>query len=196
MNSKVEEDLAKSELKEALGLASNDKETKEKLEEFKQKAISERFSMLISSLIGTISVTQKLDSSNYEDIARRLMGSHAYLLFLFDKLVATVSRSHALTYIADSQAHSCVEKCRGKLEKSKTFQVVHESQSAERALVPDPVPDSDAIPEQLLGHVHSYLVQQEVRYHVRPLVQPKPLPRHNDQSAPGWQPLSGILNFQ
>ena len=32
MNSKVEEDLAKSELKEALGLASNDKETKEKLE--------------------------------------------------------------------------------------------------------------------------------------------------------------------
>ena len=47
--------------------------------------------MLVSSLIGNISATQKLDSSNYEDIARHFMGSQAYLLFLFDKLVVTVS---------------------------------------------------------------------------------------------------------
>ena len=83
--------------------------------------------MLISSLIGTISVTQKLDSSNYEDIARRLMGSHAYLLFLFDKLVATVSRFNGLIVFVDTQAYSCMEKCRGKPEKSAAFQTVHES---------------------------------------------------------------------
>ena len=67
--------MAKAETLEALGLASNDKETLEKLQEFKKCAITERFSMLVSSLIGNISATQKLDSSNYEDIARHFMGS-------------------------------------------------------------------------------------------------------------------------
>ena len=53
----MEEDLAKTETLEALGFADDSKETQEKLNSFKIAAITERFSMLISSLIGTISVT-------------------------------------------------------------------------------------------------------------------------------------------
>ena len=75
VRTKVEEDLAKTETLEAIGLADDSKETQAKLNEFKSAAITERFSMLISSLIGTISVTSRLDSSNYEDIARHFMGS-------------------------------------------------------------------------------------------------------------------------
>ena len=43
--------------------------------------------MLVSALINNMAVAQKLDSSNFEDIARLFMGSEAYLLFHFDKLV-------------------------------------------------------------------------------------------------------------
>ena len=57
VRTKVEEDLAKTETLEALGLADDSKETQSKLNDFKIAAITERFSMLISSLIGTISVT-------------------------------------------------------------------------------------------------------------------------------------------
>ena len=45
-----------------------------------------------------MSIAQKLDSSNYEDMARVLMGSEAYLLFHFDKLIVQVSSTRlALT---------------------------------------------------------------------------------------------------
>ena len=47
--------------------------------------------MMVSAIISNLSVINKLDSSNYEDIARLFMGSEAYLLFHFDKLITTVS---------------------------------------------------------------------------------------------------------
>ena len=58
-----------------VGMAGEDEETQKRLSAFKEDAIRERFSMMVSATIGTLSVAQKVDSSNYEDIARLFMGS-------------------------------------------------------------------------------------------------------------------------
>lgn len=54
----------------------------------------ERYRIFISAVIGTLSQTphKKLDSANYEDLTRMLIGSQAYLLFVFDKLVMQTLR--------------------------------------------------------------------------------------------------------
>ena len=70
VNSKVEEDLKKTETLEFTGLKGDSEETQKRLLEFKENAMRERFSMMVSAFIGSLSVTQKLDSSNYEDMAR------------------------------------------------------------------------------------------------------------------------------
>ena len=91
IQAKVEDDLANRELLEVISLTADDEETKTKLEAFKASASRERFSMMVSAVISNMAVAQKLDSSNYEDIARLYMGSEAYLMFHFDKLIVQVS---------------------------------------------------------------------------------------------------------
>ena len=146
VRTKVEEDLAKTETLEALGLADDSKETQSKLNDFKISAITERFSMLISSLIGTISVTQRLDSSNYEDIARHFMGSQAYLLFLFDKLVATVSLYLILTHFCiDVKAYPWLEDRRRLPQKSAPLQIVHKPEGLERTPLSHSIPVPNAV---------------------------------------------------
>ena len=81
--------------------------------------------MLVSATIGTLSAAQKLDSSNYEDIARLFMGSQAYLLFHFDKLVTQVStHANEANHVVDSENDSELEKPRRLPEESQAIQTV------------------------------------------------------------------------
>ena len=75
VKNKVEEDLKKGETLELVGMAGDDEETQKRLAAFKEDAIRERFSMMVSAFIGSLSMASKLDSSNYEDMARLQMGS-------------------------------------------------------------------------------------------------------------------------
>ena len=45
-------------------------------------------------MIGTLAQApqKKLDSANYEDLVRTLIGGQAYLLFVFDKLIMQTLR--------------------------------------------------------------------------------------------------------
>ena len=102
--------------------------------------------MLVSATIGTLSVAQKLDSSNYEDIARLFMGSQAYLLFHFDKLVTQVSRmaNEVNRNFVDSENDPELEE-RGMPKEPKAVQTVLKAEGPQRALILDSVPVSDAV---------------------------------------------------
>jgi len=55
---------------------------------------NERFEMFISIVsltMGAIPNERKLEQNAYEDLVRGLMGKDAYLLFVFEKLITTVS---------------------------------------------------------------------------------------------------------
>ena len=70
VKNKVEEDLKKVETLEIVGMVGDDEETQKRLAAFKEDAIKEKFSMMVSAFIGNLSIAAKLDSSNYEDMAR------------------------------------------------------------------------------------------------------------------------------
>ncbi len=57
------------------------------------KYSSERFDLFVSLLLLTLSTDRKLEANIYEDLVRELLGKDAYLLFVYDKLIATVSES-------------------------------------------------------------------------------------------------------
>ena len=49
---------------------------------------------------GVLSAMQSsLDANKYEDFARSLLGSRAYLLFSFDKLITAVNIPNMLNYL-------------------------------------------------------------------------------------------------
>ena len=75
INQKVDEDLLLRQ-NEALNEHANDYKL-------------ERFDVFIGGILSAMSGT--LDTSKYEDFARQLLGSRAYLLFAFDKLITAVS---------------------------------------------------------------------------------------------------------
>ena len=52
---------------------------------------SERFDLFISLVLLTLNSDRKIEPNNYEDLLRELLGKDAYLLFVYDKLIATVS---------------------------------------------------------------------------------------------------------
>ena len=153
---KVEEDLKKEETLELVGMAGEDEETQKRLAAFKEDAIRERFSMMVSATVGTLSVAQKVDSSNYEDIARLFMGRQAYLLFHFDKLVTQVSSkvNEANQKYVDFKNDPELEKSRRLLKEPETVQTVPEAEGTQRALIPDPVPGSDAVSNPPISQGH------------------------------------------
>ncbi len=56
-----------------------------------EKYSSERLDLFVSLALLTLSAERKLEANTYEDMVRELLGKHAYLLFVYDKLFATVS---------------------------------------------------------------------------------------------------------
>ena len=55
---------------------------------------SERFRMFVATLISSITqppMSNRIDPSIYEDIARSIVGADAYLVFYFEKLITQVS---------------------------------------------------------------------------------------------------------
>jgi histone deacetylase complex regulatory component SIN3 len=69
-----------------------------------EKYSSERFDLFVSLVLLTLSAERKLEANAYEDMVRELLGKDAYLLFVYDKLIATVSFI-SLTNL-DSETHS------------------------------------------------------------------------------------------
>ncbi|MFS8159917.1 MAG: hypothetical protein ACMG6E_06850 [Candidatus Roizmanbacteria bacterium] len=59
-------------------------EEEQKLDEYK----SERFDIFMGLVLATMNGS--FDTNKYEDFARQLLGSRAYLLFSFEKLIASV----------------------------------------------------------------------------------------------------------
>lgn len=55
------------------------------------KYSSERFDLFVSLVLLSLSPERKLETNTYEDIVRELLGKDAYLLFVYDKLIASVS---------------------------------------------------------------------------------------------------------
>lgn len=53
--------------------------------------MGERFDLFIGLVLLTLNSERKIEPSNYEDLVRELLGKDAYLLFVYDKLIATVS---------------------------------------------------------------------------------------------------------
>ena len=47
----------------------------------------------MSLVLLTLSSERKLEANIYEDLVRELLGKDAYLLFVYDKLIATVSET-------------------------------------------------------------------------------------------------------
>ena len=60
-------------------------------DEQKQRFPATRFNMFVGILMQTLSERSKMDANAYEDNARKVLGSDAYLLFVLDKLIAHVS---------------------------------------------------------------------------------------------------------
>ena len=91
---KVNDDMAKPNIKEVFISEKGEPLSDDKLASFKKELIEERFEILLSAVIGTLSQAphKKLDTANYEDIVRNLMGGQAYLLFVFDKLIVQTLR--------------------------------------------------------------------------------------------------------
>ena len=56
-----------------------------------KKYVGERFDLFIGLVLLTLNSERKIEPSNYEDFVRELLGKDAYLLFVYDKLIATVS---------------------------------------------------------------------------------------------------------
>ena len=56
-----------------------------------KKYVNERFDLFVSLVLLTLNSDRKLEPSNYEDLVRELLGKDAYLLFVYDKLIGTVS---------------------------------------------------------------------------------------------------------
>jgi len=74
---------------EKLKVVDGDKEI-EKLRSQIKSLVNERFQMFLNAVVGTLSQPpneKKMDMSIYEDFVRVLMGSEAYLLFVFDRLI-------------------------------------------------------------------------------------------------------------
>ena len=97
---KVDQDCERDEIKEIIGLSG------EKLDNFKQQTVIERFKLFINACMGTLSQSpgKKLDPSTYEDIVRMIMGDQAYLLFVFDKLIMqTLKNLPALKTVDECQ---------------------------------------------------------------------------------------------
>lgn len=51
----------------------------------------EKFDIFVSTILVFFCNDRKLEQNIYEDIVRLLAGKDAYLLFVFEKLIATVS---------------------------------------------------------------------------------------------------------
>ena len=49
--------------------------------------------MFLSVVLVCLSPDRRIEPSQYEDIARSIMGKDAYLLFVFDKLILSVSHT-------------------------------------------------------------------------------------------------------
>ena len=45
----------------------------------------------MSLVLLTLSAERKMEANTYEDLVRELLGKDAYLLFVYDRLIATVS---------------------------------------------------------------------------------------------------------
>ena len=58
-----------------------------------EKYSSERFDLFVSLVLLTLSSERKLEANIYEDLVRELLGKDAYLLFVYDKLISTVSET-------------------------------------------------------------------------------------------------------
>jgi histone deacetylase complex regulatory component SIN3 len=56
-----------------------------------EKYSSERFDLFVSLVLLTLTAERKLEANTYEDLVRELLGKDAYLLFVYDRLIATVS---------------------------------------------------------------------------------------------------------
>ena len=52
---------------------------------------AERFQMFVGLYLAILSQQSRHESTQHEDILRLLMGKEAYLLFVFDKLITSVS---------------------------------------------------------------------------------------------------------
>jgi hypothetical protein len=55
------------------------------------KYSDERFDLFVSLVLLTLSSERKLEANVYEDMVRELLGKDAYLLFVYDRLITTVS---------------------------------------------------------------------------------------------------------
>lgn len=64
----------------------------------------ERFNMFVGAVMSTLNKMSEDKKSKYEDIARVLMGSKAYLLFDFQTVIVDVSNDFLLTF-ADVKIH-------------------------------------------------------------------------------------------
>lgn len=69
-----------------------------------EKYSNERFDLFVSLVLLTLSSERKQEANIYEDLVRELLGKDAYLLFVYDKLIATVSETRIKTL--DAKAHS------------------------------------------------------------------------------------------
>lgn len=56
-----------------------------------EKYSSERFDLFVSLVLLVLSSERKMEANTYEDLVRELLGKDAYLLFVYDRLIATVS---------------------------------------------------------------------------------------------------------
>jgi hypothetical protein len=56
-----------------------------------KKYASERFDLFVSLVLLTLSSERKIEPNTYEDLVRELLGKDAYLLFVYDRLICTVS---------------------------------------------------------------------------------------------------------
>jgi hypothetical protein len=59
----------------------------------------ERFRLFLMGLVGSFTMppnSSRVEQSVYEDIARVLVGPEAYLVFVFDRLIAAVSINRSL----------------------------------------------------------------------------------------------------
>ena len=73
--------------------------------------------MFLNALVGTLSQPpneRKMDTAVYEDFVRVLMGSNAYLLFVFDRLL-----SQTLRYLPNFKHH---DDCNRSLSLYDRFQ--------------------------------------------------------------------------
>ena len=84
----------------------------------------ERFDLFISLVLLTLNSDRKIEPNNYEDLLRDLLGKDAYLLFVYDKLIATVSDVNCWFLNLDPKAYSECDDDGGQQRKLRTISIV------------------------------------------------------------------------